>query len=71
VCGLPFGVYPNVGGPLDDPSDAAVVRNKEDFSPDDFAHRARAWLTAGARVIGGCCGTTPAHVARLAQMMRN
>jgi len=69
--GLPFGVYPNLGGPLDEPSDAAVVRNREDVAPAEFAQRAHGWLSAGARIVGGCCGTTPAHIASIAQLMRS
>ena len=68
--GLPFGIYPNLGGPLDEPSDTAVVRNREELAPDEFARHARGWLAAGARIVGGCCGTTPAHVASLAQLLR-
>lgn len=69
-CGMPFGVYPNLGGPLDQPSDAAVARHREDYAPEAFALHARDWLAAGASIVGGCCGTTPAHVASLAQLLR-
>lgn len=69
--GLPFGVYANLGEPLDDPSDTAVVRHKEHVAPAAYSRHARDWLAAGARVIGGCCGTTPAHVESLAALMRN
>jgi len=27
-----------------------------------------AWLDAGATVIGGCCGTRPAHIKRIAEL---
>jgi S-methylmethionine-dependent homocysteine/selenocysteine methylase len=70
-CGLPFGIYPNLGFPSDEPSDAAVARNCKDSAPDAFAQHARGWLAAGARIIGGCCGTTPAHTASLAQLLRS
>ena len=29
---------------------------------------ARAWVAAGATLIGGCCGTGPAHIAALAAL---
>jgi len=64
--GLPFGVYPNLG-----PPQGTEGRRAEQASPDELAGRADAWLAAGARLVGGCCGTTPAHVARLAQAMRS
>ncbi len=34
-------------------------------TPDDFAQSARDLVAQGARLIGGCCGTTPAHIAAL------
>ncbi|MBI5832202.1 MAG: homocysteine S-methyltransferase family protein [Armatimonadetes bacterium] len=38
--------------------------------PVDFAERARVWLQTGARIVGGCCGTSPAYVTALAKMVR-
>jgi S-methylmethionine-dependent homocysteine/selenocysteine methylase len=35
-------------------------------TPDRYAAAALAWVSAGARLVGGCCGTTPAHIAALA-----
>jgi homocysteine S-methyltransferase len=35
-------------------------------APDDFARSAREMVAEGARLVGGCCGTTPAHVAAIA-----
>jgi 5-methyltetrahydrofolate--homocysteine methyltransferase len=34
--------------------------------PDAFASQAIAMRDAGATIVGGCCGTTPAHVAAIA-----
>lgn len=34
-------------------------------SPASYAHFAKQWRAAGADVIGGCCRTTPAHIAAL------
>src|SRR5262249_13559695 len=56
---VPCGLYANVGR-----TDA--IRgwtNTDDVSPQDYASRARRWRELGAWLIGGCCGTTPAHVA--------
>ena len=36
------------------------------FAPDYFAAAAREMAGEGARLIGGCCGTTPAHIAAIA-----
>jgi len=38
--------------------------------PERYARCALAWLAAGARLIGGCCGTGPAHIAALASALR-
>jgi S-methylmethionine-dependent homocysteine/selenocysteine methylase len=51
-----LGAYPELG---DGRSDAAM-------DPAAFAAEALAWRAAGARILGGCCGTTPAHVRALA-----
>lgn len=65
-CGLPFGVYPNLGAPLD----AAGRRHSEECSPERFAELASSWIAAGAALVGGCCGTTAAHVCALSQHLR-
>ena len=36
----------------------------------DASRLARTWITAGARVIGGCCGAGPEHIRLLAQAVR-
>ena len=59
--GLPFGVYANLGEPTSD-----EPRRSEECTPEQFALHAEAWVAAGARLIGGCCGTRPAHIAELA-----
>ncbi len=41
-----------------------------DATPEDMAQIARQLRDAGAQIIGGCCGTTPAHVAAMAQALR-
>ena len=60
-CGLPFLVYANLGAP-----DGRGGRTHA-CSPETYAEHARAWARAGARAIGGCCGTRPAHVRALAR----
>ena len=36
-----------------------------DIGPDDFAADVSALVAEGVRAVGGCCGTTPAHIAAL------
>ena len=38
-------------------------------TPEYFAEYARRFADAGVRLIGGCCGTTPAHVAAMKQAL--
>ena len=35
-------------------------------SPEQLAAEARGWIASGARIVGGCCGTTPEHIRALA-----
>ena len=41
-----------------------------DVSPDEFAADVAALVAMGVRCIGGCCGTTPAHIAALTEKTR-
>jgi 5-methyltetrahydrofolate--homocysteine methyltransferase len=38
-----------------------------DLSPADFAAGMRECLKAGARLLGGCCGTSPAHIQAMVE----
>lgn len=57
---LPIAVKPNAGLPK-------VVDGKTVFTvgPDEFARDIGALVAAGASIVGGCCGTTPAHIAAI------
>jgi 5-methyltetrahydrofolate--homocysteine methyltransferase len=57
----PVIVQPNAGSPR--LADGKIVY---DVTPAQFAAAVPRLLAAGARVIGGCCGTTPAHLAAMA-----
>ena len=39
-------------------------------TPEVMAQSARELRDAGARIIGGCCGTTPAHIRAMAEAVR-
>jgi S-methylmethionine-dependent homocysteine/selenocysteine methylase len=62
-----FGVYANLGANLGAPDPNARDPRREDHEPLAFAVEAQHWVDAGARVIGGCGGTTPAHIRALAE----
>jgi S-methylmethionine-dependent homocysteine/selenocysteine methylase len=55
----PWAIYANAGRPED--LDSGVITTA--VSPGEYAAHAKRWLEAGARVVGGCCGTTPEHIA--------
>ena len=52
-----IGAYPEI------PEPAASAG----IGPRALAEHAREWIALGARIVGGCCGTTPAHVRALAE----
>jgi S-methylmethionine-dependent homocysteine/selenocysteine methylase len=62
---LRFGVYANLGAPQ---GDASAART-HDATPAEFAAHARTWVARGARAVGGCCGTRPAHVRAIAEAL--
>jgi S-methylmethionine-dependent homocysteine/selenocysteine methylase len=41
----------------------------ETWPPERYASEAQRWREEGATIIGGCCGTTPAHIAALGQAL--
>jgi len=57
----PIGLYANVGH-ADDQIGWTLT---DDVQPAAYAQHARYWMRQGAAIIGGCCGTTPAHIAVL------
>lgn len=60
----PLWIKPNAGLP-------ELVEGKTVFrqTPEVMASHVRALLEAGANVLGGCCGTTPAHLRALAAVL--
>ena len=57
---LPVWIKPNAGLPT-----LRDGRTVFPMGPEAFAAQARPIVDAGASFIGGCCGTTPAHIAAL------
>ena len=60
----PVSVMPNAGLPREIDN-----RNMYLASPAYFGNYALKFYEAGASVIGGCCGTTPEHIKKAAQMV--
>ena len=60
----PLRIKPNAGVP-------EVVGDKVVYpeDPDSFAAQVGEFVAPGARIVGGCFGSTPAHLAALAQVL--
>lgn len=61
----PLLIQPNAGLPV--LVDGSTVFNE---TPEDMAARVPDLLAAGAALIGGCCGTTPAHIAAMGKVLK-
>jgi homocysteine S-methyltransferase len=65
VVALPISAQPNAGKPR-----AVDNRNLYLCSPEYMAVYARRFIEAGARIVGGCCGTTPDHIKAIRGAVR-
>ena len=41
---------------------------RSDLDPASYADYVDQWLQTGANVVGGCCGTSPAHIAKINEL---
>jgi methionine synthase / methylenetetrahydrofolate reductase(NADPH) len=62
---LPLSAQPNAGIPR-----SVEGRNIYLCSPEYMASYARKFVAAGARIVGGCCGTTPDHIRVMKSALR-
>jgi 5-methyltetrahydrofolate--homocysteine methyltransferase len=62
----PLIVKPNAGKPRL-VGDEVVY----DAAPEDMASYACRFVDLGARIVGGCCGSTPEHIAAIARAVRS
>ncbi|OQX64872.1 MAG: hypothetical protein B5M51_02360 [Anaerolinea sp. 4484_236] len=66
--GFPLWVKPNAGLPhMDIKTDTAIY----DVTPEEMGEFAKKYVALGARVVGGCCGSTPEHVAGIVKAVKN
>ncbi len=72
------GGYANTFAPI--PQDWTLGGKKEtdglltlrsELDPESYCLHVADWLTAGASVVGGCCGTRPAHTAAMRNLLDN
>ena len=64
--GIPLWIKPNAGLPRMD-GDHSVY----DLTPAMMGEAIARFVKMGARIVGGCCGNTPAHVAAIARAARS
>ncbi len=62
----PFSVQPNAGYPQ-------IIQGRMVYGapPEYFASFAGTFVRLGAKILGGCCGTTPEHIRALAQALEH
>ncbi len=69
----PVGAYPNIGYEFSDEDVAAGGHfhslDTTSCSPERLAAHAQHWLAAGARIVGGCCATTPDHIQAIRDLV--
>lgn len=65
-CSLPVVVNANAGLPV-------VVNGQTVFNvaPEEFAQSVKTLVEMGAGIVGGCCGTTPAHIQRVVELCKD
>lgn len=66
VTHLPIWFKPNAGLPVSNEEGGLSYS----VQPQDMAAAVPQWLTNGAQIIGGCCGTSPAHLRAIAEAAR-
>lgn len=61
-----LSVMPNAGYPT-------VINNRTFFgsNPEYFAEQMGQIAALGSKILGGCCGTTPEHIAAVSAMLQN
>ncbi|MEE9281715.1 MAG: homocysteine S-methyltransferase family protein [Myxococcota bacterium] len=71
----PVGGYANAAHVIPAAAAEPLEPTEPDRTPrrpldvEDYADAVARWLDAGATIVGGCCGTRPAHIARLRRLI--
>jgi methionine synthase I (cobalamin-dependent) len=63
---MPLFARPNAGTPLRERG-----RRRYPRTPEQMSARLSELLEAGVRLVGGCCGTTPEHIAAFCAVLKN
>jgi 5-methyltetrahydrofolate--homocysteine methyltransferase len=62
---IPILIHANAGAPMYKDGETVFPE-----SPDEMCTYAQGLVKAGANIIGGCCGTTPAHIAKIVETIK-
>jgi 5-methyltetrahydrofolate--homocysteine methyltransferase len=63
---IPILIHANAGKPVYKNGQTTFTE-----SPEEMASFVKALIDAGANIIGGCCGTTPEHIRKISEVLRN
>lgn len=64
---LPIWFKPNAGLPRVDDCGNTIYS----ISPEEMGMQSRQWIIEGASIVGGCCGTSPAHLKAIAAAIKS
>ncbi len=64
---FPLWVKPNAGVPH---MDIETEQGVYDMTPEDMGNYTKKYVELGAKVVGGCCGNTPEHIAAIAKAVK-
>ena len=64
---VPLWVKPNAGVPH---MDIETEQGVYDMGPEDMAKYSKKYVELGAKVVGGCCGNTPEHIAAIVKAVK-
>lgn len=62
---IPVLIHANAGMPIYNDGETVFPE-----TPEEMAEVTGELISAGANIIGGCCGTTPAHITKIAEVAR-
>ena len=66
VVDIPLIAQPNAGMPRLENN-----RTVFDMTPEQFAQGISECISAGASIVGGCCGTSPEHIQAIVKIIEN
>lgn len=66
VSTIPIWYKPNAGKPSLDPRGNTVFG----VTPDEMGSHVAEWISEGANIVGGCCGTSPKHLESISKAVK-